>query len=56
MERAVAELRAEAVEIAMAAAGKLLEKNLDSEDNRRLVRDYLETVDRGDAAVAPAGV
>lgn len=56
MERAVAELRAEAVEIAIAAAGKLLEKNLDSEDNRRLVRDYLETVDLGDAAVAPAGV
>lgn len=55
MERAVAELRTEAVEIAIAAAGKLLERNLDAEDNRRLVRDYLEQVDLGEAAAAPVG-
>ena len=55
MERAAAELRTEAVEIAIAAAGKLLERNLDAEDNRRLVRDYLEQVDLGEAAAAPVG-
>lgn len=55
METALAQLRAETVEIAIAAAGKLLERNLDAEDNRRLVRDYLEGVDLRDVAAAPVG-
>ena len=55
MERALAELRTEAVEIAIAAASKLLERNLDAEDNRRLVREYLEKVDLGDAGAATVG-
>jgi F-type H+-transporting ATPase subunit b len=55
MERALAELRAEAVEIAIAAAGKLLDRNLDAEDNRRLVREYLEQVDLGVPAAEPVG-
>jgi F-type H+-transporting ATPase subunit b len=55
MERALAELRAEAVEIAIAAASKLLDRNLDAEDNRRLVREYLEQVDLGVPAAEPVG-
>jgi len=55
MERALAELRAEAVEIAIAAASKLLDRNLDAEDNRRLVREYLEQVDLGASAAEPVG-
>jgi F-type H+-transporting ATPase subunit b len=55
MERALAELRTEAVEIAIAAASKLLERNLDAEDNRRLVREYLAKVDLGDDAAATVG-
>lgn len=55
MERASAQLRAEAVELAIAAASKLIERNLDQEDNRRLVREFLAQLEaRGDAV--PAGV
>lgn len=55
MERATAQLRADAVELAIAAASKLVERNLDQEDNRRLVRDFLAQIEARDAAVA-AGV
>lgn len=40
-DRAVAELRREAVELSLAAASKVIEKNLDTEADRRLVQDYL---------------
>ena len=40
-ERAVDELRVEAIDIALAAASKLVQRNLNEEDNRRLVREYL---------------
>lgn len=43
-EKAVAELRGEAVELSLAAASKVLERNLDSETDRRLVRDYLDSL------------
>lgn len=43
-EKAVAELRGEAVELSLAAASKVLERNLDSEADRRLVRDYLDSL------------
>lgn len=47
MEKARAELRNEAAEIAIAAASKLLERNLDEEDNRRLVKEYLAEIETG---------
>jgi F-type H+-transporting ATPase subunit b len=40
-DRAVDELRREAVELSLAAAGKVIEKNLDTEADRKLVRDFL---------------
>jgi len=56
MDRALEEVRMEAVEIAIAAASRLIERNLDEEDNRRLVREYLQEIEgRTDAPLA-AGV
>jgi F-type H+-transporting ATPase subunit b len=52
MERAADQLRADAVELAIAAASKLVERNLDQEDNRRLVRDFLAQIEVRDAAAA----
>jgi F-type H+-transporting ATPase subunit b len=46
-ERAVAELRREAVDLSLAAAGKLLETRLDSEADRRLVTEFLQSVEKG---------
>ena len=43
-DKAVAELRREAVELSIAAASKVIEKNLDTEADRRLVQDYLATL------------
>jgi F-type H+-transporting ATPase subunit b len=41
---ALAELRREAVELTIAAASKVIEKNLDDQQNRRLVEQYLATL------------
>ncbi len=43
-ERAVRELRREAVELSLAAASKLIQARLDSEEDRRLVEQYLTTM------------
>lgn len=43
-DRAMTELRKEAVELSLAAASKLIEKNLDDEANRKLVGDYLDSL------------
>ncbi len=43
-ERAVAELRREAVEMAILGASRVIEENLDSDKNRRLVEQFLATV------------
>jgi F-type H+-transporting ATPase subunit b len=40
-DRAVTELRREAVDLSLAAASKLIEKRLDSDTDRKLVQDYL---------------
>ncbi len=45
-ERAVAQLRREAVDLSLAAASKLLEAKLDSEADRRLVTEFLESVEK----------
>ena len=44
-ERAVAELRREAVDLSLAAASRLIEKRLDSETDRKLVQEFLATMD-----------
>ncbi len=56
LDHALQELREEAVEIALAAATKLVERNLDDDDNRRLVRQYLADIEGESAARQPAGV
>lgn len=43
-ERAVAELRHAAVEMAILGASRVIEENLDSDKNRRLVEQFLSTV------------
>lgn len=43
-EKAILDLRREAVDLSIAAASKLVESNLDSDANRRLVLDYLATI------------
>jgi F-type H+-transporting ATPase subunit b len=44
-DRAIADLRREAVDISLAAASKLIGERLDSETDRKLVTDYLATLD-----------
>ena len=43
-EKALADLRREAVDLSLAAAGRVLERNLDTEADRRLVQEYLNTL------------
>jgi F-type H+-transporting ATPase subunit b len=43
-ERAIAELRREAVELAIAGAGKVIEKNLDDASNRSIVEKFLASI------------
>ena len=42
--RAIAELRREAVELAIRGAGKVLEKNVDDKANRKIVEDFLGSI------------
>jgi F-type H+-transporting ATPase subunit b len=43
-ERAVGDLRREAVELSLAAAAKLIERQLDSDTDRQLVENYLASL------------
>ena len=52
-ERALEAVRLEAVDVALAAAERLLGRSLDGEDNRRLVRQFLGELD---SSRVPAGV
>lgn len=45
--RAIAELRREAVDLAIAGASKVIEKNLDEASNRRLVESFLAGIGSG---------
>jgi F-type H+-transporting ATPase subunit b len=45
-EKAIVALRREAVELSIAAAAKVIDANLDTEANRRLVTEYLATLDK----------
>jgi F-type H+-transporting ATPase subunit b len=44
-EKALVALRREAVELSIAAAAKVIDANLDTEANRRLVTEYLASLD-----------
>jgi F-type H+-transporting ATPase subunit b len=46
-EKAIAQLRREAVELAILGASKAIEENLDSDKNRKLVESYLASVGTG---------
>ena len=46
-ERALAEIRQEAVDLSLAAASRLVGANLDDQANRKLVVDYLDSVEPG---------
>ena len=43
-DKAVAQLRKEAVDLALAGASKVIEQNLESEKNRKLVENYLASL------------
>ncbi|MCC6319601.1 MAG: F0F1 ATP synthase subunit B [Gemmatimonadaceae bacterium] len=42
--RAIAELRREAIDLALAGAGKVIERNLDDASNRKLIEDFLASI------------
>lgn len=44
-ERAVAELRREAVDLSLAAAGKLIQQRLEGDADRKIVEEYLNTLE-----------
>ena len=46
-KRAITDLRREAVELALAGASKVVERNLDDQTNRKLVESFLATVPAG---------
>jgi F-type H+-transporting ATPase subunit b len=43
-ERAIAELRREAIELAIAGASKVIEQNLDDQANRKIVENFLSSI------------
>ena len=45
-EKAIQALRREAVELSIAAASRVIEANLDTDANRRLVTDFLESLSK----------
>ena len=45
-ERAIAELRTEAVDLAIAGASRVIEKNLDDRANRALIESFLGSLDK----------
>jgi F-type H+-transporting ATPase subunit b len=44
-EQAVEALRRDAVELAIAAAGRLVQRKVDAEEDRRIVTDFLQSMD-----------
>ena len=55
MERSMAELRLQVVDLAIAAASKLVQRNLNEDDNRRLVREFVEQIDLREPAAGAVG-
>jgi F-type H+-transporting ATPase subunit b len=56
IERARAELRAQAVTAALAAAEEILKKNVHAEDQKRLAERYVADLDRIDEHGKPGGI
>jgi F-type H+-transporting ATPase subunit b len=48
-ERAIVDLRREAVDLAIAGAGRVIERNLDDQANRKLVEGFLASIDTAPA-------
>ena len=46
--RAIAEMRREAIELAIAGASKVIEQNLDDQSNRKIVESFLSSIPAGD--------
>lgn len=46
--RAIAEMRREAIDLAIAGASKVIEKNLDDQSNRKIVESFLASIPAGD--------
>jgi F-type H+-transporting ATPase subunit b len=51
-QKAIESLRREAVDLALAAAGKLIGQRVDAPEDRRLVTEYLKSVDSANGAGA----
>jgi F-type H+-transporting ATPase subunit b len=51
-QKAIESLRREAVDLALAAAGKLVGQRMDAAEDRRLVTEYLKSVDSAPGAGA----
>jgi F-type H+-transporting ATPase subunit b len=51
-QKAIESLRREAVDLALAAAGKLVGQRMDASEDRRLVTEYLKSVDSSNGAGA----
>src|SRR5207247_5075400 len=47
-EKAILALRREAVDLSIAAASRVIEANLDTDANRRLVTDFLESLSKAE--------
>jgi len=47
-EKALLALRREAVDLSIAAASRVIEANLDTDANRRLVTDFLESLGKAE--------
>ena len=47
-DRAIAEMRREAIDLAIAGASKVIEKNLDDQSNRRIVESFLSSIPVGE--------
>ena len=45
-ERAVAQLRGEVVALSMAAAGKIISKNIDKAENEQLITEFVDRLDK----------
>ena len=45
-ERAVAQLRSEVVALSMAAAGKIISKNMDKAENEQLITEFVDKLDK----------
>jgi F-type H+-transporting ATPase subunit b len=43
-ERAIADMRREAIDLAIAGASKVIEKNLDDQSNRQIVESFLSSI------------